>query len=229
MMRQFRSVWVPQHGLALYGGNLSFKLHTIHSLATSHSTCYSPQASSCLDSFSPSISSGGIDHSYTVLVCGPLWPWAWLQLPRRLLLSGELRVAWGPLCLWLASQPTWPPGHRGTLLLIPSTSPPSNASSSEKDAVGKEVQFILQARGKTSVSLQHWPSREVLGPQFQWGIARMGPRQTPVLAASVWEQRGPSGKHGRRQMLLWACFVAAEKNSEWCIDHWIRKGGLILL
>lgn len=169
MMRQFRSVWVPQHGLALYGGNLPFKLHTIHSLATSHSTCYSPQASSCLDSFSPSISSGGIDHSYTVLVCGPLWPWAWLQLPRRLLLSGELRVAWGPLCLWLASQPTWPPGHRGTLLLIPSTSPPSNASSSEKDAVGKEVQFILQARGKTSVSLQHWPSREVLGPQFPHG------------------------------------------------------------
>lgn len=53
----------------------------------------------------------------------------------------------------------------------------------------------------------------------------MDPRQKAVPAAFVWEKRDPTGKGGRKQMLPWACFVAAEDNGKCSTDYWIRKRG----
>lgn len=54
----------------------------------------------------------------------------------------------------------------------------------------------------------------------------MDPKRNPVPAALVWEKRDLPGKGGRKQMLSWACLVAAEKNGECSMDYWIRKKGI---
>lgn len=54
----------------------------------------------------------------------------------------------------------------------------------------------------------------------------MDPRQRPVPAESVWEKRDPAGKGGRKQMLSWAYFVAAEENRKYSTDYWIKKRGI---